>query len=63
MKLSDLRILATLGVGGFGRVELVQILSNGAHSYALKKMKKAQIVETRQQQHIMSEKEIMAEVS
>lgn len=63
VKLSDLRILATLGVGGFGRVELVQILSNAANSYALKKMKKAQIVETRQQQHIMSEKEIMAEVS
>lgn len=63
VKLSDLRILATLGVGGFGRVELVQILSDASHSYALKKMKKAQIVETRQQQHIMSEKEIMAEVS
>ena len=63
MKLSDLRILATLGVGGFGRVELVQILNNATRSYALKKMKKAQIVETRQQQHIMSEKEIMAEVS
>lgn len=63
MKLSDLRMLATLGVGGFGRVELVQINSDASHSYALKKMKKAQIVETRQQQHIMSEKEIMAEVS
>lgn len=63
VQLADLRILATLGVGGFGRVELVQIHSNSANSYALKKMKKAQIVETRQQQHIMSEKEIMAEVS
>ena len=25
LKLQDLRIIATLGVGGFGRVELVQI--------------------------------------
>jgi len=25
LKLQDLRIIATLGVGGFGRVELVQV--------------------------------------
>jgi cGMP-dependent protein kinase 1 len=51
-----------LGVGGFGRVELVQIQHDSSRSFALKQMKKAQIVETRQQQHIMSEKEIMGEV-
>jgi serine/threonine protein kinase len=62
VKLSDLRILSTLGVGGFGRVELVQIQHDSSRSFALKQMKKAQIVETRQQQHIMSEKEIMGEV-
>ncbi|XP_059098245.1 cGMP-dependent protein kinase, isozyme 2 forms cD4/T1/T3A/T3B-like isoform X6 [Tigriopus californicus] len=62
LKLSDLRIIATLGVGGFGRVELVQIAGDAKkRSYALKQMKKNQIVETRQQQHIMSEKEIMEE--
>jgi len=62
LKLSDLRIIATLGVGGFGRVELVMISGDGKHrSFALKQMKKSQIVETRQQQHIMSEKEIMEE--
>ncbi|XP_054267614.1 cGMP-dependent protein kinase, isozyme 2 forms cD5/T2 isoform X2 [Macrosteles quadrilineatus] len=61
VKLSDLRVLATLGVGGFGRVELVQISADPARSFALKQMKKSQIVETRQQQHIMSEKEIMSE--
>ena len=60
LKLSDLRIVATLGVGGFGRVELVQIAGDTKNrSFALKQMKKSQIVETRQQQHIMSEKEIM----
>jgi cGMP-dependent protein kinase 1 len=58
-----LRIIATLGVGGFGRVELVQIKNDTSRSYALKQMKKAQIVETRQQQHIMSEKEIMTEAN
>merc|ERR1712106_212137 len=62
LKLSDLRIIATLGVGGFGRVELVMIAGDQkSKSYALKQMKKSQIVETRQQQHIQSEKEIMEE--
>ncbi|CAG0888429.1 unnamed protein product [Darwinula stevensoni] len=63
LKLGDLRVLTTLGVGGFGRVELVQIANDPSRSFALKQMKKAQvlIVETRQQQHIMSEKEIMEE--
>ncbi|XP_031619272.1 cGMP-dependent protein kinase, isozyme 2 forms cD4/T1/T3A/T3B isoform X2 [Contarinia nasturtii] len=63
VQLSDLRVLSTLGVGGFGRVELVQIHSDGSRSFALKQMKKVQIVETRQQQHIMSEKEIMYEAN
>jgi len=63
VKLTDLRIIATLGVGGFGRVELVQIQNDSSRSFALKQMKKAQIVETRQQQHIMSEKEIMGEAN
>ncbi|XP_044760116.1 cGMP-dependent protein kinase, isozyme 2 forms cD4/T1/T3A/T3B isoform X2 [Coccinella septempunctata] len=63
IQLSDLRVLTTLGVGGFGRVELVQIISDPGRSFALKQMKKAQIVETRQQQHIMSEKEIMGEAN
>ncbi|XP_066259667.1 cGMP-dependent protein kinase 1 isoform X1 [Euwallacea similis] len=63
VRLDELRVLATLGVGGFGRVELVQINGKPNKSYALKQMKKSQIVETRQQQHIMSEKEIMGEAN
>lgn len=63
VRLEDLSILTTLGVGGFGRVELVQIKGQSNKSYALKQMKKSQIVETRQQQHIMSEKEIMGEAN
>ncbi|GFQ87486.1 hypothetical protein TNCT_713081 [Trichonephila clavata] len=62
LKLQDLRVVTTLGVGGFGRVELVQVATDPTKSFALKIMKKAQIVETRQQQHIMSEKNIMEEV-
>ncbi|XP_039298371.1 cGMP-dependent protein kinase, isozyme 2 forms cD4/T1/T3A/T3B isoform X5 [Nilaparvata lugens] len=63
VRLSELRVLATLGVGGFGRVELVQVAHDPSRSFALKQMKKSQIVETRQQQHIMSEKEIMGEAN
>ena len=44
MKLADLRILATLGVGGFGRVELVQIAGDPTRSFALKQMKKSQVL-------------------
>ncbi|CAL1280731.1 unnamed protein product [Larinioides sclopetarius] len=61
IRLCDLRIITTLGVGGFGRVELVQLNNDPTRSFALKVMKKAQIVETRQQQHILSEKIIMEE--
>ncbi|XP_015916401.1 cGMP-dependent protein kinase 1 isoform X4 [Parasteatoda tepidariorum] len=61
LKLRDLRFIKTLGVGGFGRVELVQIQGDSTCSYALKVMKKAQIVETHQQDHILSEKVIMEE--
>ena len=63
--LNDLEILATLGVGGFGRVELVQLssakkLGNGApKTFALKCLKKKHIVDTQQQEHVYSEKKIM----
>ncbi|KAL3877721.1 hypothetical protein ACJMK2_035386, partial [Sinanodonta woodiana] len=61
LKLGDLNIVATLGVGGFGRVELVQINNDSIRTFALKILKKHHIVETRQQEHIMNEKKIMAE--
>jgi len=61
VSLKDLRIVTTLGVGGFGRVELVTVASDSSRSFALKQMKKNQIVATRQQEHIKSEKEIMME--
>ncbi|WAQ97092.1 KGP1-like protein [Mya arenaria] len=61
LKLGDLSIVTTLGVGGFGRVELVQINNDASRTFALKIMRKHHIVETRQQEHIMNEKKIMAE--
>jgi len=57
--LKSLRWIATLGVGGFGRVELVTFGQNTNMAFALKKMKKSEIQDSKQQQHILNEKMIM----
>lgn len=59
IQLNDIKILKTLGMGGFGRVDLVTIRDDKTKSYALKIMKKCQIVETKQEQHIKNERRIM----
>ncbi|KAF5297410.1 hypothetical protein FQR65_LT01341 [Abscondita terminalis] len=59
MKLDDLDVIATLGVGGFGRVELVEYIYDKSLTFALKCLKKQHIVDTQQQDHIFSEKLIM----
>ncbi|XP_078055421.1 cGMP-dependent protein kinase 2 [Mustelus asterias] len=51
-------IVATLGMGGFGRVELVKLKDEDV-TFALKCIKKKHIVETRQQEHVYSEKNIL----
>ena len=43
--LKSLRWIATLGVGGFGRVELVTVGQNSNKAFALKKMKKSEVTE------------------
>ncbi|XP_022918268.1 cGMP-dependent protein kinase, isozyme 1 [Onthophagus taurus] len=59
IKLDDLDVMATLGIGGFGRVELVQYCRDPSLTFALKCLKKQHIVDTQQQEHIFSEKQIM----
>uniref|UniRef100_A0A8C6WKR4 cGMP-dependent protein kinase n=1 Tax=Neogobius melanostomus TaxID=47308 RepID=A0A8C6WKR4_9GOBI len=61
LKLTDFNIIDTLGVGGFGRVELVQLKNEDAKTFAMKILKKRHIVDTRQQEHIRSEKHIMTD--
>ncbi|XP_075060654.1 cGMP-dependent protein kinase 2 [Mixophyes fleayi] len=56
----DLDIITTLGVGGFGRVELVKV-KNENLAFAMKCIKKKHIVDNRQQEHIHSEKNILEE--
>ncbi|XP_039272906.2 cGMP-dependent protein kinase 1-like isoform X1 [Styela clava] len=63
LKLSDFTAIETLGVGGFGRVELVELNRDRSRTFAMKILKKKHIVETRQQEHIMNEKRIMMESS
>jgi len=55
---SNLRVLGTLGKGSFGFVQLVQDKTT-EQTYALKAVSKAQIVQTGQQGHVMSEKKAM----
>jgi len=57
----DLKIIATLGKGSFGHVQLVKDQNTGK-TYALKAVSKAQIVQTGQQGHIMSEKRVMQQM-
>lgn len=58
IQLSELEIIGTLGVGGFGRVELVQY--NKTETFALKILKKYEVASQGQIEHAYSEKEIMA---
>jgi len=62
VSLDSLEWVTTLGVGGFGRVELV---TAGPQKipFALKKMKKTEIKELKQRQHILNEKLVMKSCS
>jgi len=57
--LAELRRVGTLGVGGFGRVELVQY--KGQVTFALKSLKKIEMLQQQQQEHAYNEKEILFE--
>lgn len=58
IKLDDLDIIGTLGIGGFGRVELAQYQKK--ETFALKKLKKQEVINQGQIQHAYCEKEIMS---
>lgn len=48
----------TLGVGGFGRVQLMTTINHGKY-YAMKRVSKKQIVAKRQEEHMLFEKKIL----
>ncbi|XP_063067282.1 cGMP-dependent protein kinase 1-like [Engraulis encrasicolus] len=63
LSLSDFRVICTLGMGGFSRVELVQLKNDLSRSFAMKMLKKRHILDTSQQFHILSERRIMMETN
>ncbi|KAI9731579.1 MAG: camp-dependent protein kinase catalytic subunit [Cirrosporium novae-zelandiae] len=59
--LSDFAIQRTLGTGSFGRVHLVQSKHNQRY-YAIKVLKKAQVVKMKQVEHTNDERKMLARV-
>lgn len=59
--LVDFEILRTLGTGSFGRVHLVQSRHN-KRFYAIKVLKKAQVVKMKQVEHTNDERRMLGEV-
>eukprot|EP00397_Hematodinium_sp_SG-2012_P016647 GEMP01016993.1.p1 GENE.GEMP01016993.1~~GEMP01016993.1.p1 ORF type:complete len:319 (+),score=54.00 GEMP01016993.1:288-1244(+) len=58
MQLSDFDIQRTLGCGSFGRVKYAKYYKDGNY-YAVKFMKKQEIIRLKQVDHIMGEKQVM----
>ncbi|KAL2141368.1 hypothetical protein VTI28DRAFT_2498 [Corynascus sepedonium] len=59
--LADFELLRTLGTGSFGRVHLVQSRHNHRF-YAIKVLKKAQVVKMKQVEHTNDERRMLGEV-
>lgn len=59
--LTDFDLLRTLGTGSFGRVHLVQSKHN-QRFYAIKVLKKAQVVKMKQVEHTNDERRMLGEV-
>ncbi|KAM8889218.1 cGMP-dependent protein kinase 1-like isoform 1-T1 [Synchiropus picturatus] len=61
LKITDFIIVDTLGVGGFGRVELVQLKSDPTKTFALKIVRKCHMVDPLHQQHLQSERTVLTQ--
>ena len=62
VQFNDLEIRRILGVGTFGRVKLA-VHTPTQHAYALKCMRKSQILEQNMLSHVLSEKRILSMIS
>jgi len=64
IRIDDFEISTTLGTGTFGRVRQVKLKNDPTHTvYALKMLKKTEILRLNQVEHIKSERAILEEIS
>eukprot|EP00357_Protocruzia_adherens_P033677 CAMPEP_0115009886 /NCGR_PEP_ID=MMETSP0216-20121206/22939_1 /TAXON_ID=223996 /ORGANISM="Protocruzia adherens, Strain Boccale" /LENGTH=317 /DNA_ID=CAMNT_0002377899 /DNA_START=34 /DNA_END=984 /DNA_ORIENTATION=- len=61
LKPTDYDMLATIGTGSFGRVRLIKHKATGKY-FAVKIMKKAEIIRHKQVDHILSENHILSQI-
>jgi protein kinase A len=61
VNLSDYELTTTLGTGSFGRVMLCKNKKSGEF-FAMKRLKKADIIKLRQVDHVISENTILADI-
>jgi len=59
--LSDYELSTTLGTGSFGRVLLAKNRKSGEY-FAMKRLKKSEIIKLRQVDHVISENTILADI-
>jgi serine/threonine protein kinase len=62
MQLTDFEMVRTIGTGSFGRVKFARYKPDGIH-YAVKFMKKHEIIKLKQVDHINTERSIMMQLS
>ena len=62
LTLKDVKLLDTLGTGSFGRVRLVQHNSDNKY-YALKILKKSEVIYLKQVEHVKTEKKLLETIS
>lgn len=61
VNLNEYELTTTLGTGSFGRVMLCKSKKSGDY-FAMKRLKKADIIKLRQVDHVISENTILADI-